>query len=113
MYVDLDLSSAAWLPARLAAWLVFVLAMLMMTIGHCLRSDQNTDAFTDITVGSNKVGRGGEKLAYGTETVVFWGRFFLQKPITFQDRLGTNGEGDRHRDGVFSQVGTAPLAGIL
>jgi hypothetical protein len=45
----------------------------MMTIGNCslLRSDQNTDAFTDITVGSNKVGRGGEKLAYGTETAVF------------------------------------------
>ena len=32
----------------------------------------NTDAFTDITVGSNKVGRGGEKLTYGWNCSTGW-----------------------------------------
>ena len=33
---------------------------------------QNTAAFTDITVGSNKVGRGGQKLEYGWNCSAGW-----------------------------------------
>ena len=33
---------------------------------------KNADAFTDITAGSNKIGRGGESLAYGWNCSTGW-----------------------------------------
>merc|ERR1712061_671049 len=55
---------------------------------------QNPDAFTDITVGSDKIGRGGGSLAYGYECAKGW------DPVT---GLGTP---------IFGKLKSAALASV-